>query len=332
MDVIPFYKLDTTYTSSIYNSGKWVDGVKTKELEEKIKEYLGVKHVVLTNNGTSALLAAYWVLKNEFREIDVDPYTFPATYQAANVLSYKVNFYRTILREPLHQTKKPILGVVTHLFGQPNPFINSIGRSDFIEDACQAFGTKCNGKYAGTFGKIGCFSFYPTKSLHTCGHAGAVVTNNDDYYRKMKIFIDSGRDKGIMTEHVALNLRIDEIKAEFLLYELCGFDKKISIQRHIAQEFIKVIPSTQPFLTENKGSFHTYATFNLLVDHRERFQKHMKERNIPTIIYYGENMLPNRVRNQYKDITSSIVAIPCRWNLKNSEIKRIRSALRDWFS
>lgn len=334
MSVIPIYKLGGNYTSYVYNSGQWVDGEKTKELEEKLKEYLHVPYIVLTNNGTSALLAAYFVLKSKYKNLIVDPYTFPATYQTARMLNYTVNFRRFISR---NNNKKVVfspgtsLMTVTHLFGQPNYLLAYVKAADYIEDACQAFGAKYKGKFVGTFGKIGCFSFYPTKLLHTCGHAGAVITSDEHYYQQMKIFIESGRKNGIMTDSVALNLRIDEIKAEYLLNELKEFDKRISIQRDIAHEFKKYISGYQPFLEEESSMYHTYSIFNLLISTRDKFRTYMDKLGIQTLIYYSEEILPKDQRYSYKDMTSTIVAIPCRWNLTPIEIRRITNALQGWF-
>lgn len=332
MDKITIYKLESNYKSHVYNSGKWVDGFKIKELEEKIKEYLQVKYVVLTNNGTSSLLAAYWVLKNEFKKLKVDPYTFPATYQAARVLNYKIEFSRTITKEvDENYFRNDSLHVITHLFGQPNNMLVYKDKINFIEDACQAFGTKYKDKKVGTFGKIGCFSFYPTKMLHTCGHGGAVVTNDESYYQKLKVFIESGRVNGEMTEEIGLNLRMDELKAEFLLWELKEYDKRIATQRDIAKKLIKLVQGNQPFLEEKPDYYHIYSTFNMLIKNRDEFIKYMNNLDIQTMIYYGKNILPSKIRNQYADLTSSIVAIPCRWNLKEVEIKRIKNALKGWF-
>ena len=335
MDIIPIYKLISKHRSSIYNSGKWTDGIKAKELTVKLQEYLDVKHVILTNSGTSALLAAYWVLKKKFNQLTADPYTFPATYQPARLLNYKVNFTRMIpagKQSAFKVGNNFDLVVITHLFGQPNGLLDTFkNKKNFIEDACQAFGAKYNGKFLGTLGKIGCFSFYPTKALHSCGHAGAVVTNNEAYYQQMKVFIESGRLNGKMTENTALNLRIDEIKAEFLLYELADYNERISIQRSIAKEFIKLIPGHQPFLKEKSNCYHIYSTFSLLVHNRKKFRRYMDKLKIQTMVYYGDEILPKSQKKTYQDLTSSIVAIPCRWNLKSGEIRRIKDALKNWF-
>jgi len=330
MNRISICKLQSNYKSIVYNSGKWIDGPKTKELEEKLKEYLGVEYVVLTNSGTSALLAAYWVLKKEYHTLFTDPYTFPATYQPARLLGYKIKFIKTILADNISLPKKR-LNVITHLFGQPNRLLSKTNNAAFIEDACQSFGAEFNGKKLGTFGKLGCFSFYPTKMFHTCGHGGAVVTNQENYYKAVKIFVESGRFEGKVTEEVSLNLRIDELKAEFLLYELDNYENRIKIQREIAKEFTRLIPLPQPFLEEKDGERHIYSIFNLCVENRDKFRSYMDRLGIETLIYYGEDVLPMAERSKYRELTSTIVAIPCRWNLKTSEIARIKKALKGWF-
>lgn len=329
MKKISFYKLSTKYKSHVFSSGKWIDGILMKELENKLKDYLGVKYVILTNSGTSSLLAAYWALKDEFKSLFVDPYTFPATYQPASILEYKINFVRTILEGKARLSKNG-LNVITHLFGQPNNLVSNVG-NNFIEDACQSFGAEFQGKKVGTFGKIGCFSFYPTKSFHTCGHGGAVVTNDEKYYHLMRVFIESGRDNGKMTELSALNLRMDEIKAEYLLNEFECYEQNTALQRTIAKEFIEAIPTPQPFLYELKNQKHIYSIFNMIIDNRDDFRKYMQDRGIETIVYYDSDILPKKEQLRYTDITSRIVAIPCRWNLTGIEIKRIKIALKEWF-
>lgn len=328
---ILLHKLPVKYQSKVFGSGRWIDGPKMEELEVKLKEYLGVKYLVLTNSGTSALLAAYWALKDEYQTLSVDPYTFPATYQPARLLGYKIQFVRQVgLREPLFS--KTGLNVVTHLFGQPSPLLKQAKRFAFIEDACQAFGAIWQGKKVGALGKIGCFSFYPTKFLHGCGHGGCVVTNSLSYFEKMKLFIESGRIQGKMTENIGLNLRMDEIKAEFLLKELEQLEERVKAQRMIAAEFLKVIPTPQPFLDEEKNSRHTYWMFNLVVKERDRFRNFMAKKGIQTAVYYDQDVLPLDQRKRYKDLTSSLVCVPCRWNLTSKEISWIKTALKEWFN
>ena len=330
MNKITLYKLESQHKSTSYNSGDWIDGIKMKELEEKIKEYLGVKYVILTNSGTSALLACYWVLKNKYHKLSVDPYTFPASYQPARLLDYKINFKRILFLKHLATTKDELY-TITHLYGQPNELVKTINKRVLIEDACQSFGAELNRKKVGTFGLLGCYSFYPTKTLHTCGHGGAVVTDDKDYYEKLKVFIESGRSGKKLTENIALNLRFDEVKAEFLLDEFKDYDKRMDIQRDIAKELIPLIPGNQPFLEEKEGSRHIFSTFNIILNNRDKFIEHMTNKRIETKVYYDNDVLPVSERDGYKDITSAIVSIPCRWNLTENEISTIKKALEEFF-
>ncbi len=315
----------------MYNSGNWVDGIMIRNLEEKLKEYLNVKYVLLTNNGTSSLLAAYWALREKYSRLIVDPYTFPATYQPARLLGYKIKYRKNILEQKISIDPSTVSTLV-HLYGQPNRLVNKIDKNVLIEDACQAFGAEIQGVKVGTIGVVGCYSFYPTKSLHTCGHGGAIVTNDEELYQKMKVFIQSGREDGKMTENIALNLRMDEIKAEFLLHELSHYEDRIKIQRDISREYLQVIPTIQPFLAEHKGDRHIYSVFNLLIEKRDKFRQYMEKKGIATLVYYGDDILPINERKYYTDWTSRIVSVPNRWNLTDREVKKIRNALEEWFA
>lgn len=109
------------------------------------------------------------------------------------MLGYKTQYQRFWLKNNINVNNKKSLNALVHLFGQPNPMSKFLNSHNFIEDACQSFGAEYKGKKLGSIGRIGCFSFYPTKTFHTCGHGGAVVTNNEKDYIKMKVFIESGR-------------------------------------------------------------------------------------------------------------------------------------------
>lgn len=331
MEFIPLYKLQSAYQSQVYNTGRWIDGACMRELEEKLKEYLGVKYVVLTNNGTSSLLAAYWVLKQEFSSITTCPYTWPATYQAARVLNMETRFKRFILQSKV-ELSSASLNVLVHLFGQPNQLLAQVEGKPFMEDTAQAFGAEYRGQKLGTLGKIGCFSFYPTKTLHTNGHGGALCTNDEEYYRALKLFVECGRSEGKVTDTVALNLRMDEVHAEFLIWELEQYDKRMNLQREIVKDYLSVIPYEQPLLHEEEGDRHIYSVCNLLLEKRDEFRDFMKEKMIDTMVYYSEEVLPLDQRRLYADLTSSIVSVPCRWNMTGDEVRRVRQALREWFS
>jgi perosamine synthetase len=328
MNRIPYFYLGTSRSSKVYSTGAWVDGVHTRALERELSEYLGMEFVILTNSGTSSLLAAYWALAQDFNTLTVDPYTFPATYQPARFLRYDVRFQRSILRE--RRLEPTTLNCAVHLFGQPMLPEDPV-RELFIEDVAQAFGAEHDGRKLGTFGQISCFSFYPTKILHTCGHGGAVATNDLRLYEIMKPFIESGRVNGKMTDTIALNLRIDEIKAEFLREELESFEEECGKRREIAARYLRHIPTPQPLLVEEPGQRHVYSTFNMIVEARNEFRRFFDAEGIDTLVYYDESILPEALRPEYRDITGRVVAIPCRGDLAPEEIARIEDTLCRWF-
>lgn len=330
MEQISLRKLQSNYQSQAYNSGRWTDGAYMKELEDKLKEYLGVKYLILTNSGTSALLAAYWILKQEFSSITTCSYTSPSTYQAARVLNLETRFKRFVLQSKV-ELSSVSLNVIVHLFGQPNQLLSQVEGKPFIEDCSQSFGAEFRGQKLGTLGKIGCFSFSPHRTLHTNGHGGAICTNDESYYSALKLFISGSKEESL-SDDMSLNLSMDEVKAEFLLFELAQYDQRMTLQREIVKDYLSVIPFEQPLLQEEDGDRHIYSVCNLLIEKRDEFRDFMKEKKIETAVYYGEEVLPADQRRLYSDLTSSIVSIPCAWTLSGDEVRRVRQALREWFS
>lgn len=331
IEYIPVYKQQSSYQSKVYNSGNWVNGDCMRALEDKLKDYLGVKYVVLTNSGASSFLAAYWVLKQEYSSITTCAYTWPSTYQAARVLNLETRFKRFILQEKV-ELSAVSLNVLSHLFGQPNPLLAKTEGRPFIEDVSESFGAEFRGQRLGTIGKIGCFSFHPSRTLHANGNAGAVCTNDESYYKALKLFIEGGLSDGGLMDSVGLNLSMDEIKAEFLIWELEQYDKRMNLQREIVKDYLSVIPFEQPLLNEEGGDRHIYSFCNLLIEKRDEFRDFMAEKKIETIIHFGEDVLPADQQRVYADLTSSIVAVPSRWNMSGDEVRRVRQALREWFS
>lgn len=301
-----------------------------KRLEKRLQEYFNVEFVILTNSGTSSLLAAYHALRDSFDTLTVDPYTFPATYQPARFLNYDVQFKRSILKDD--SLNPDTLNAIVHLFGQPMRMPPTPAGAPYIEDVAQAFGAEYAGRKLGTFGMIGCLSFYPTKILHTCGHGGAIITSSLELYEKMKPFVECGRVNGKMTEIPGLNLRLDEIKAEFLLHEMDLIEGVIERQREIARRYRRHVPGLQPLLEEREGDRHVYSTFNMLLDDREQFRAFMSSRKIDTMVYYDETILPESSRPLYHDITGRVIAVPCRASLTDEEVNRIEDAIGEWFS
>ena len=201
---IPLLNLKRQYTylkddiekviSNILESGAYINGPYTKELESKLAKYLDVKHVIGVANGTDALVIALEALGiKEGDEVITTPFTFFATAEAISIVGAKPVFVDISLdnfnidvnkiEKVITERTKAIMPV--HIFGTPADMdkINETAKKYnlyVIEDACQAIGAKYRDKMVGGLGDVACFSFFPTKNLGTYGDGGLITTNSDE--------------------------------------------------------------------------------------------------------------------------------------------------------
>jgi len=231
---IPLLNLKRQYTylkddiekviSNILESGAYINGPYTKELESKLAKYLDVKHVIGVANGTDALVIALEALGiKEGDEVITTPFTFFATAEAISVVGAKPVFVDVSLddfnidvnkiEEAITERTKAIMPV--HIFGIPADMdkINEIAKKYnlyVIEDACQAIGAKYRDKMVGGLGDVACFSFFPTKNLGTYGDGGLITTNSDEIASICRALKAHG--SGVNGE-IAFNL-LNDIKEE----------------------------------------------------------------------------------------------------------------------
>ena len=231
---IPLLNLKRQYTylkddiekviSNILESGAYINGPYTKELESKLAKYLDVKHVIGVANGTDALVIALEALGiKEGDEVITTPFTFFATAEAISVVGAKPVFVDVSLddfnidvnkiEEVITERTKAIMPV--HIFGTPADMdkINEIAKKYnlyVIEDACQAIGAKYRDKMIGGLGDVACFSFFPTKNLGTYGDGGLITTNSDEIAAICRALKAHG--SGVNGE-IAFNL-LNDIKEE----------------------------------------------------------------------------------------------------------------------
>jgi perosamine synthetase len=212
---------DNSLTSAAKDGGK-----RVRELESLLQDYLNVKNVVSINSGTSALLAALIAADVKIGdEVLLPSFTFVATANSilaagAKPVFVDVNKYDyTIDVSDLKAkiTKKTRAIIPVHLYGHPSDMdeIAEVAETksiSIIEDACQSLGSTYNNRQTGTFGIMGCFSFYASKVL-TSGEGGAVVTDDNSIAEKLKMIRNHGMVEGYDTRILGLNLRLPEISA-----------------------------------------------------------------------------------------------------------------------
>jgi len=231
------------------SSGAWLtEHKKTQEFEEKLADYLGVQHCVVVSNGTAALFVALKALGIGYGdEVIVPDYTMIATANAV-VLAGAAPVFVDILLDDLCldlELAKDAIGpntkaiIVVDLNGRsPNMRLAQQIVSEYsitlIEDAAQAFGSKYNGQYLGTFGDVGCFSLSPQKIIST-GQGGFVVTNNDELAKKMRQVKNFGRRK--VGEHyhevMGWNFKFTDLQAVIGLEQFKKLPYRISAKKSI---------------------------------------------------------------------------------------------------
>ncbi len=250
-------------------------------------------------------------------------------------------------------TSKTRAIIPVHLYGQicemdKIMMIAKKNKIEIIEDCAQSQGSFYKKKYSGTFGKLGCFSFYPTKILGAYGDGGFILTNDFNTYKKIKRLRFYGietvenhkyKDKYYSFEN-GLNSRLDEIQASILNFKLKKTDDFIRKRRNLAKIYIKELSSTKLTLPrENDNNEHVYHLFTVSHPKREKIIQHLLKRKIQTRIIYPypiQNMMAyksiiknrNRLKNSVKK-ASEIFCLPLYPELNVKEVKYICKTLKE---
>src|SRR5450759_1391725 len=261
--------------------GNW----KAKELEQKIAETFGCKYAQLTSSGTSALTAAMAALGIGFGdEVIMPAFTFVASFEAVisiGAIPVLVDIDESLTLDPdavrAAITSKTKCIMPVHMCGSMadiDALKNICDEHNLIllEDACQSIGATYKGKYVGTIGDAGTFSFDFVKTI-TCGEGGAVLTNNEDVYTKCDGYSDHGHDhKGAdrgadLHPFVGYNYRISELHAAIGVAQIGKLNNFLSMQRK-NHALLKSILSSIPEVTfrkihDNEGNSCTFLTWFL---------------------------------------------------------------------
>jgi dTDP-4-amino-4,6-dideoxygalactose transaminase len=297
---------------TVLNHGKYIMGPEVQELEEKLAEYVGVKHAITCANGTDALTLSMMVLDIKQGDAVFCPtFTFFATAETvafANATPVFVDSDKDtfnicpvdleiqINRVLNEGALKPKAIIAVDLFGLPAnyPELELIAKKyklKLIEDAAQGFGGSINGKKAGSFGDIATTSFFPAKPLGCYGDGGAVFTDNDEYADQLRSYRvhGKGRDK-YDNVRIGVNSRLDTIQAAILLEKLEEFPKELVRRNELANIYRANISNLFTLPTTPTGYISSWAQFTLTIKDREFWIDKLKSENIPSAIYYGKCM------------------------------------------
>jgi dTDP-4-amino-4,6-dideoxygalactose transaminase len=309
--MIPLVDLTTQYHSikkeidaavlSTLESGHFILGPSVSKFEESIASYLGVKHAIGLASGTDALVIAMRALNiGAGDEVIVPAYTFFATagtvmsvgakpvFVDVDPQSYQIDVSR--IKAVITPRTKAIIPV--HLYGHPSEMdpILEIAREHnlkVIEDNAQAFGAEYKGKKTGSFGEVGCLSFFPTKNLGAFGDGGGVVTDDDALAERMRRLRTHGWKKKYYSEEVGYNSRLDAMQAAILQAKLPYLDSWNDKRRELAHRYTeKLISSGLVTPVEREWGKHVYHLYIVRSSKRTELQSFLKERGIASEVYY----------------------------------------------
>jgi len=287
---------------NVLRSGQYILGEENKKLSEEIASYIGIKNAVTLNSGTDALHLALRALNiGAGDEVISVAFTFVATTEAIGIVGAKpvfvdidentFNIDASKIEAAITPRTKAIIPV--HLYGQPcqmDVIMDIAKRHNLyvIEDCCQAIGAKYKGQMVGTFGDIGCFSFYPTKNLGTMGDGGLLVTNSDEIKDRVIALRNHGGAIRYHHDEIGVNSRLDEIQAAILRVKLPYIDEWNSKRRENAYRYNELFAGCDEVETpkEIDNSYCVYHQYTVKIPNRDEVYELLRESGVGAMIYY----------------------------------------------
>lgn len=283
-------------------SGSYILSSEVESFEKEFAKYLGVKHVVGVGNGLDALHISLMSLGiKSGDEVITTPLSAVATTLAIISVGATPVFVDVgpdgqidASQIETHITTHTKAIIPVHLYGNSCDIATIVKIAQkhnlkIIEDAAQAHGSSFQGQKLGTFGTLGCFSFYPTKNLGTIGgDAGAVATNDDNLAKSMRQLRNYGEASKYNTIRYGLNSRLDEFHAAILRTKLTWLAKSNIHKRKIAQYYLSHLSniSQLQLITPIPSALPNIHQFVVTTAKRDELQQFLASANIPSLIHY----------------------------------------------
>lgn len=339
--------------ASMYKKGWFIHGEECELFEKEFAAYNGSKYCVGVGNGLEAIILALQALGvGQGDEVIVPSNTYIATALAASYVGavpvlvdpdpVTYNLCGKGLEEAYTEKTKAVIPV--HLYGQTAEMDEIMAFAKrhslfVVEDCAQAHGATYKGKKAGTFGDVGCFSFYPGKNLGALGDAGAVVTDNEELAAKIRALSNYGSIAKYHHEYKGINSRLDEIQAGFLRIKLKHLDEYNASRNNTAKRYLAEIKSDKIKLPEiGSDRTHIWHIFAVMTDRRDELKEYLAKNGIDTVCHY-----PIAIADQkaYADehlaklplaekIAASELSLPMFYGMTDEQISYVIGALNNF--
>ena len=284
----------------VLRSGWYVLGKEVSSFEEEFAAYTGSKYCVGVANGLDALWMAFRVLGiGVGDEVLVQGNTY-----IASVMGITMNGATPVFIEPdeyyqidvnkleAHITDKTKAILVVHLYGHNTKMDDVVALCKkynlrLVEDCAQSHGSRYQGQMSGTFGDIGCFSFYPSKNLGAFGDGGAITTNDPQIAQDFRVLRNYGSEKRYYNKIVGTNSRLDELQAGLLRVRLSHLDELTKERQELCARYSALIKNDKLLLPkERPDTVNVWHQYVIRCKDRDDLIAHLDALEIGTIIHY----------------------------------------------
>ncbi len=345
---------------AVLRSGQYIGGQEVKAFETSFAEFADVPHVVGCNSGTDALILALRGLGiGSGDEVITSSFSFFATAEAISAVGARPVFvdvneenYLMNLSQIEHlitPATKAILPV--HIFGSPLDMEKLMELANHfklkvVEDCAQSCGAQWKGRSLGSWGDIGCFSFFPTKNLGAAGDAGAITTKDAGLAVKIRELAVHGMPRRYLHTELGYNSRLDALQAAILNIKLPRLRKWIENRSLIAEKYNQALNDIDeislPFFSTCHDGIHAWNQYvirvkqcdslpNSLLNNsiatsippldnflgsssRDSLKERLQNQGVNTIIYYP---IPIHLQPAYSDLGYQLGSLPCTEKLCN---------------
>ena len=338
----------------VFRSGKYIGGKEVDAFEDAFARKVRTSYSVCCNSGTDALILALRSLNiGKDDEVITSSFSFFATAEAISSVGAKPVFVDIdpesflmdlhLIEKVITSKSKAILPV--HLFGYPLDMdkLMEIAKKHnlkVIEDCAQAAGSHWRGKPVGSFGDVGCFSFFPTKNLGALGDGGAITTNDCDLVKTIRELAIHGMPKRYVHTEIGYNSRLDALQAAILNIKLIQLNTWIKKRKEIANTYINKLSVVEgiklPFNSFNNKVGHSWNQFVIRIldnsfkkneidnkeifsesENRDLFKAELQTLGVNTIIYYP---IPIHLQPAYKELGYKLGSLPVTEKICNQVI------------
>jgi dTDP-4-amino-4,6-dideoxygalactose transaminase len=340
----------------VLDHGRFILGPEVEELERRFADLCGARFAVGVNSGTDALVLALRALGlGPGDEVITVPNSFIATTAAIRLAGARPvlvdvgddgNLDPEKIESALGPRTRAILPV--HLTGRPADMdpILEIARSSglpVVEDCAQAVLAEYRGRRVGSFGRMGCFSFHPLKTLNCCGDGGILTTDDGELDRRLRVL----RNLGLETRENCVawsgNSRLDTLEAAILLVKLRrveGWTEKRRAHARYYREALRDIPGlrTPEERSHEKAVYHTFV---IRAERRDELRQHLAENGVETAIHYP---LPIHLQSAAAELgygpgsfpeaeeqARSILSLPIYPELEQADLEHVAAAIRRFY-